>query len=127
MLTMLVGSIAIGLTVDDNVHFMHGFRRIYLQTGDPAYAVEKTLLSSGRAMLITSIVLSVGFFIYTQSEMKNMITFGFMTAGCIILALFATFILAPALMMLANKTWHNQQPKQAKTQPTQSLGEESAS
>ncbi|MBV1922044.1 MAG: MMPL family transporter [Pseudomonadales bacterium] len=35
MLTMLIGSIAIGLTVDDNVHFMHGFRRIYMQTGDP--------------------------------------------------------------------------------------------
>jgi predicted RND superfamily exporter protein len=103
MLTMLVGSIAIGLTVDDNVHFMHGFRRIYAQTGDPALAIRKTLSSSGRAMLITSIVLSVGFFIYTQSEMKNMVSFGIMTACCIALALVATFLLAPALMMLTNK------------------------
>ena len=103
MLTMLVGSIAIGLTVDDNVHFMHGFRRVYAQTGDPAVAIRNTLSSSGRAMLITSIVLSVGFFIYTQSEMKNMVSFGIMTACCIILALVATFLLAPALMMLANK------------------------
>lgn len=103
MLTMLVGSIAIGLTVDDNVHFMHGFRRIYAQTGDPAFAIRKTLTSSGRAMLITSVVLSVGFFIYTQSEMKNMVSFGVMTACCIALALVATFILAPALMMLVNK------------------------
>ncbi|MDX1694945.1 MAG: MMPL family transporter [Ketobacteraceae bacterium] len=108
MLTMLIGSIAIGLTVDDNVHFMHGFRRLYTKTGDPAYAIEKTLLSTGRAMLITSVVLSIGFFIYTQSEMKNMISFGLMTAFCIILALLATFLLAPALMMLANKTWHHQ-------------------
>lgn len=107
MLTMLIGSIAIGLTVDDNVHFMHGFRRLYLKTGDPAYAIEKTLLSSGQAMLITSVVLSVGFAIYTQSEMKNMINFGLMTAFCIVLALLATFLLAPALMMLANKTWHH--------------------
>ena len=109
MLTMLIGSIAIGLTVDDNVHFMHGFRRIYTKTGDPTYAIEKTLLSTGRAMLITSVVLSIGFFIYTQSEMKNMVSFGLMTAFCIILALLATFLLAPALMMLANKTWHHQQ------------------
>jgi len=104
MLTMLIGSIAIGLTVDDNVHFMHGFRRIYVQTGDPAYAVRHTLLSTGRAMLITSVVLSMGFIIYTQSEMKNMISFGLMTAFCIVLALLATFLLAPALMMLTNKT-----------------------
>lgn len=103
MLTMLVGSIAIGLTVDDNVHFMHGFRRLYAKSGDPAYAIEHTLLTSGRAMFITSVVLSVGFFIYTQSAMKNMVSFGIMTALCIILALAATFILAPALMMLVNK------------------------
>lgn len=113
MLTMLVGSIAIGLTVDDNIHFMHGFRRLYLKTGDPAYAVEATLLSTGRAMLITSIVLSVGFSIYTQSLMSNMMIFGITTAGCIVLALIATYLLAPALMVLANKQYHHQEsPKQ---------------
>ncbi|RLT96963.1 efflux RND transporter permease subunit [Ketobacter sp.] len=110
MLTMLVGSIAIGLTVDDNIHFMHSFRRIYLKTGDPAHAVEATLLSTGRAMLITSIVLSVGFSIYTQSLMSNMVIFGITTAGCIVLALVATYLLAPALMVLANKQWHQQRP-----------------
>ncbi|MCP5013696.1 MAG: MMPL family transporter [Ketobacter sp.] len=110
MLTMLVGSIAIGLTVDDNIHFMHGFRKLYLKTGDPAYAVEKTLLSTGRAMLITSIVLSIGFSIYTQSLMSNMIIFGLITAGCIVLALLATYLLAPALMVLANKQYHQQHP-----------------
>jgi len=103
MLTMLVGSIAIGLTVDDNVHFMHNFKKVYEQTGDPEIAIRETLLSSGRAMFITSIVLSIGFFVYTQSEMKNMVTFGYMTAGCIAFALVGTFLLAPALMMLANK------------------------
>ena len=120
MLTMLIGSIAIGLTVDDNVHFMHGFRRLYTKTGDPAFAIENTLLSTGRAMLITSVVLSIGFAIYSQSEMKNMVSFGIMTAFCIMLALLATFLLAPALMMLANKTWHHQkEEKQEKGQEKQ--------
>ncbi len=104
ILTMLVGSIAIGLTVDDNVHFMHSFRRVYFQTGDAVKAIDDTLLSTGRAMLITSIVLSVGFFIYTQSGMLNMKLFGVVTASCIILALFATFLLAPALMVLSHKS-----------------------
>jgi len=103
ILTMLVGSIAIGLTVDDNIHFMHGFRRLYLQTGDPVHAVTQTLLSTGRAMLITSIVLSMGFAIYTQSLMSNMVTFGVITASCIVLALVATYLLGPALMVLANR------------------------
>jgi len=103
ILTMLVGSIAIGLTVDDNVHFMHGFRRSYAETGDVEQAIKLTLFSTGRAMLITSIVLSLGFIIYTQSTMTNMQSFGVMTSLCIALALAATFLLSPALMVLSHK------------------------
>lgn len=107
MLTMLIGSIAIGLTVDDNIHFMHGFRRLYLKTGDPVYAVERTMMSTGRAMLITSIVLSLGFLVYIQASMTVMVGFGVITAGCIVLALIASYLVGPALMVLTNKTWHH--------------------
>ena len=34
MFTLLIGSIAIGLAVDDTIHFMHGFRRSYERSGD---------------------------------------------------------------------------------------------
>ena len=113
MLTMLVGSIAIGLTVDDNIHFMHGFRKLYLKTGDPVYAVERTLMSTGRAMLTTSIVLSLGFLVYTQAQMTIMVGFGVITAGCIALALMASYLVGPALMVLANKTWHQHEKQKA--------------
>jgi len=108
MLTMLIGSIAIGLTVDDNVHFMHGFKRSLEKTGDPVIAIEETMLSTGRAMLITSLVLSICFFTYSLSEMENMLIFGVMTALCIIFALLATFFVAPALMMLGSGNWQRQ-------------------
>ena len=107
-----MGSIAIGLTVDDNIHFMHGFRKLYLQTGDPVYAVEKTLMSTGRAMLTTSIVLSLGFLVYTQAKMTVMVGFGVITAGCIALALLASYLVGPALMVLANRTWHRHEEPQ---------------
>lgn len=105
MLTMLVGSIAIGLTVDGNVHFMHNFRKIYDETGDPELAVKQTMETTGRALLITSIALCSGFAVYTQSMMNNMQTFGATTASCIFLAMLATFLLAPALMMITNKNY----------------------
>ena len=104
MFTMLIGSIAIGLTVDDNVHFIHGFRRNFALTGDAKQAIEDTLLSSGRAMLVTSVVLTFGFLIYTQSTLNNMVGFGILTALCIVLALVASFLLAPALMLLLNQS-----------------------
>lgn len=108
MFSMLIGSIAIGLSVDDTVHFMHGFRRVYAETGDALKAVSDTLHSSGRAMLSTSIVLSAGFLIYLFSVMKNLQDFGFFTALCIVVALLADFWLAPALVLLLNKP-HKQQ------------------
>lgn len=107
LFTMIIGSIAIGLTVDDNVHFIHGFRREYLKTGSPKKAIEETLLSTGRAMLVTTLVLSAGFLVYSQAALKNLVGFGVLTAFCISLALVATFLLAPSLMMLSNK---EQQP-----------------
>ncbi|RZO43364.1 MAG: patched family protein, partial [Proteobacteria bacterium] len=55
-MSILVGSIAIGVAVDDTVHFMHNFRRYQYIHQDIHLAVEKTLTSTGRAMLLTTIV-----------------------------------------------------------------------
>lgn len=98
--TVLIGSIALGLCVDDTVHFMHGFKA-HLAKGDNAYqAVENTLFSTGKALVITTIVLFFAFLTYTLSGLKNMDTFGMLTAACIVLALLADFLVAPALMVL---------------------------
>lgn len=107
MFTLLIGSIAIGLTVDDTVHFMHGFKRAYGIHQDAALAVSETLHSTGRAMLVTTVVLALGFLIYTQSTLNNLKDFGVLTALCLVLALFADFLLAPALMMLMNRKKQN--------------------
>ncbi len=103
LFTMLVGSIALGLAVDDTIHFMHNFRRYYEHSGDPALAVRETLHTSGRAMLVTSIVLCVGFAIFGLSTMNNITRFGGLTAMAIALALAADYLIAPALMVLVNK------------------------
>ena len=102
MFTMLIGSIAIGLAVDDTVHFMHNFRRYHTQTGDVTGSIRSTLHTSGRAMLVTSVVLSLGFFIFTQAEMRNVYYFGLLTGITVLLALLADFFMAPALMALVH-------------------------
>ena len=100
LFTMLVASIAIGLAVDDTIHFMHHFHRYLEKTGDVELAVRKTLQTSGRAMLTTSVILSAGFFIFCFASMNNFIQFGLLTGITILLALVADFVLAPALMSL---------------------------
>ena len=98
LFTMLIGSIAIGLAVDDTIHFMHNYRRYHHDTGDVREAVRKTLLTTGRAMVVTTIVLSLGFFLYMGANLSNLVNFGLLTGFTIITALLADLFLAPALM-----------------------------
>ena len=82
---------------------MHNFRRNYNIHEDIQLAVEKTLTSTGRAMLLTTIVLSVGFFIFILSSMNNLFSFGLITGLVIIIALLGDILLAPAMMAVIYK------------------------
>ncbi len=103
LFTMLVGSIAIGLAVDDTIHFMHNFRRYFEESGDAGNAVLETLHTTGRAMLVTTCVLSIGFFTFMFADMKNLFNFGMLTGTTIIMALLSDYFIAPSLMILVNR------------------------
>ena len=103
MFTLLIGSIAIGLAVDDTIHFMHNFRRYYLESADAEKAIEQTFYTTGKAMVITTLVLSLGFFAYIAANMISVQNFGIITGSVIIFALLSDLLLAPALMVVAAK------------------------
>ena len=98
--TLMIGSIALGLAVDDTIHFMHNFRRYFARSGDVEQAVVETLSSTGQALLLTTLVLSTGFFVYFFSTIMVLHNFGLLTAITIVVALLADVLLAPALMTL---------------------------
>ncbi len=102
MFTMLIGSIAIGIAVDDTVHFVYNYRKYFNKYGNNEDAVRHTLQTAGRAMFTTTLVLSLGFFIFMFASMSNLFFFGLLTGIALILALAADFLLAPALMTLAS-------------------------
>jgi len=97
---LMIGSIAIGLVVDDTMHFMYNFSKYHAITGDVYQAVKETLLGTGRALLMTSLILSSNFFILMLATLKNSLIFGFYTGIVVILALLADFLVAPAIMMV---------------------------
>lgn len=103
MFTMLIGSIAIGLAVDDTIHFMHNFRRYHHDFNDAPLAVRETLLTTGRAMLVTTVALACGFFIFMFATMNNLFNFGLLTGVTLIMALLADFLLAPAIMTILTR------------------------
>ena len=100
MYTILIGSIAIGLVVDDTMHFVHGFQYNYEKTGNAGQAITDTLDSTGNALLFTTILLFGGFITYSFSSMVNISAFGLILGVIVIVALIADIILLPALLRL---------------------------
>jgi predicted RND superfamily exporter protein len=99
----MIGSIAIGVAVDDTIHFMHNYKRYYAQSHDAKEAVHKTLMTTGRALLITSLALSSGFFAFLFATMTHVRGFGLITGLTILIALMADLMLSPAIVVLADR------------------------
>jgi predicted RND superfamily exporter protein len=99
--SMLVGGILIGVVVDDTIHFAHNFGRYRNQTGCSFQAIQETLKTTGRAMLVTSTVLSIGFFAFIGASLENISAFGLYCGIGVILAFLADVVLLPALITKA--------------------------
>nr|WP_321265577.1 efflux RND transporter permease subunit [uncultured Sulfurimonas sp.] len=111
MFTMLVGAIVIGLSVDDTVHFFHNYARYHNQGFSPRESIIKTMTGTGRALVATSVVLSLGFFVYAFATLSNLINFGILAGGSIALALISNILLGPALLSLITKDKSQQKDK----------------
>ncbi len=97
---LIGGSIAIGIAVDDTIHFFHNFRRYYLKSGDINFAVSETLGSAGRAMLATTLILVASFWMRLFSDLKVVADFGLVVGVALLVAFLADVLLAPALLRI---------------------------
>ena len=100
--SIMVGSIALGLIVDDTIHFFYNFRKHYAVSGDVPAAIEQTVALTGRPILLTSFVLMIGFGTYMLASMNNVASFGLTMLVVVLLALLADLLISPALVTLAN-------------------------
>jgi hypothetical protein len=99
---ILIGSVIIGLAVDDTIHFLQRFRREFEEAGDIEEAVRRTMRVTGSALFFTSLVLSTGFLVMAlRGTMLNTIQFGALSAAGISFAFIADVIVTPALITRA--------------------------
>jgi predicted RND superfamily exporter protein len=105
--TLLVMPIAIGIAVDDTIHFLTHFRTELLNGNGPLKAVKASISEVGQAMIFTSIILSLGFLIFTTSIYTPLTYFGILSAIAIASALLADLFLLPALLILYHSTGKN--------------------
>lgn len=99
---VVIGSVIIGLAVDDTIHFLQRFRREFEETADIEAAVRRTMRVTGSALFFTSLVLSTGFLVMAlRGSMLNTIQFGALSAAGISFAFLADVIVTPALITVA--------------------------
>lgn len=95
---IMIGSIALGISVDDTIHYMWSVKRYLKQGHSLEYSIGATMEVVGRTILVTTIILTIGFFTYAFSSLNNITTFGVLIGLAMILALLADFFLIPALL-----------------------------
>jgi diguanylate cyclase (GGDEF)-like protein len=98
MATSLIASVAIGLAVDDTIHYLVRFNREFRKDLDEQRALKDTLTHMGRPILFTTVTISLGFTILLFSSFKPTAIFGGMMVITMLSALVGDLILLPALM-----------------------------
>lgn len=103
MMTITIAAISIGIGVDDAIHYLHRYRQEKSAGCTTAEAIRKTHASVGVAMYLTSVTVMAGFLSLVLSNFIPNVTFGFLIALAMLVALLANLGLLPALIMAVAK------------------------
>ncbi|MDW7690795.1 MMPL family transporter [Flammeovirgaceae bacterium SG7u.111] len=103
--TVLVFSIAFGISVDDSIHFLAKYRQeLIAHKFDVPKAVSISLKETGTSMIYTSIVLFCGFVIFVASDFGGTISLGLLTSTTLLIAMLTNLILLPSLLLTFDMT-----------------------
>lgn len=102
--TILIFSIAFGITVDDTIHFLAKYRQeLKYHQWNIKEAVILALRETGVSMIYTSIVLFFGFGVFTVSSFGGTVALGILVALTILMAMLADLLLLPSLLLSLDK------------------------
>ncbi len=111
--TILVFSIAFGISVDDTIHFLAKYRLELEETNwSIRAATVLALKETGVSMIYTSIILFFGFGVFSVSEFGGTVALGILVAITLLFALLSNLILLPSLLLTLEKSITNKSFKE---------------
>jgi len=96
--TVMIAGVALGLVVDDTTHFLYRLREQRTCAADTHDAIARSMNLTGRPIVFTSIVLSLGFSVLVLASFNPVVNFGILAGILIMLALFFDLVVLPALV-----------------------------
>ena len=100
LMTITISAIAIGIGVDNAIHYIHRFKAEFQKDQDYLATMYRSHGSIGLAMFYTSITVTLGFLILALSNFIPSIYFGIFTAIAMLSAVLANLTLLPKLILL---------------------------
>jgi len=97
--TSLIASVALGIAIDDTVHYILRYRAERLAGRTPEEASQRASRSVGTAIVTACTMLVVGYSIIAFSGFATLREFGLLSAGTMLLCLATDLILLPALLL----------------------------
>ena len=98
--TVIVFSIAFGISVDNSIHFLSKYRQELLRTQqNKKVSVICAIRETGVSMIYTSIVLFFGFGIFIGSQFGGTVSLGLLVSLTLLIALFSNLILLPSVLL----------------------------
>lgn len=108
--TILVFSIAFGISVDDTIHFLAKYRQELLSNNwKIKRSVYAALKETGVSMFYTSVVLFFGFSVFTISSFGGTVALGALVSATLLFAMLANLLLLPSLLLSLERSIANQQ------------------
>jgi hypothetical protein len=98
--TLLIFSIALGITVDNTIHFLAHYRHeLKLKKWDLKECVAISIRETGLSIIYTSVILFFGFIVFVFSDFGGTQALGYLSAITYFVALFTNLILLPSLLL----------------------------
>lgn len=96
--TALIAAVAIGIAVDDTIHFISEYQHQRNKGMPISNSLKSATLIKGRALLTSSIILTIGFGVTTLSRFVPIMHFGLLTALIMLTAVIGDIIVLPAIL-----------------------------
>ncbi len=97
--TSLIASIAIGLAVDDTIHYLVRYNEEFKKDLDKDRALRDTIYEVGRPIIFTTLAISLGFSILIFSHFKPTAVFGLLMVVTMLAALWGALLILPSVML----------------------------
>jgi predicted RND superfamily exporter protein len=101
--TSIVSAICLGIAVDDTIHFITHYQINYRKYQDTKKALHETFMSTGKALVLTTILLVVGFGSFIMAEFLPNHYFGILCAIVLTFALITDLLFLPAILIKDKK------------------------